>query len=62
MKNYSGKERLSMPFFFGFGLHESCGVLESCVSESMPKKYEAISCEEWIRRRVANTNVEPGAE
>lgn len=57
VKNHSGKERLSMPFFFGFGSHETCGVLESCTTEDQPAKYEPISCEEWIRLRVANTNV-----
>lgn len=55
VKNKSGKERLSMPFFFGFGLHETCGVLESCVSEDRPAKYAPISCEDWLRKRVANT-------
>ena len=41
-----------MPFFFGFGLHETCGVLSSCCSEERPAKYEEISCEEWVTRRA----------
>ena len=51
-QNYSGKERISMPFFFGFNLNESCGVLESCVGEGEEKKYDEIACEEWVQRRV----------
>ncbi|KAI0409710.1 2OG-Fe(II) oxygenase [Xylaria palmicola] len=51
-QNYSGKERISMPFFFGFNLNESCGVLDSCVAEGEEKKYGEISCEEWVQRRV----------
>lgn len=51
-RNLSGRERVSMPLFFGFGLHESCGVLESCMSEERPAKYESISCKEWVEMRV----------
>ncbi|KAI1734299.1 2OG-Fe(II) oxygenase [Xylaria scruposa] len=51
-QNYSGKERISMPFFFGFNLNESCGVLDSCVGEGEEKKYGEISCEEWVQRRA----------
>ncbi|KAI1076411.1 Clavaminate synthase-like protein [Whalleya microplaca] len=52
-QNLSGNERVSMPFFFGFNLNESCGVLDSCVAEGQEKKYEEISCIEWVRKRVA---------
>ncbi|KAF4508975.1 hypothetical protein G6O67_005291 [Ophiocordyceps sinensis] len=41
-KNWSGRERVSMPFFWGFGLHESCEVLESCLGEGGTSKYEEI--------------------
>ncbi|KAH8658250.1 hypothetical protein BX600DRAFT_468860 [Xylariales sp. PMI_506] len=51
-QNWSGKERISMPFFFGFNLNESCGVLDSCVAEGAVKKYEEISCVDWVKRRV----------
>ncbi|KAI2635408.1 2OG-Fe(II) oxygenase [Xylaria nigripes] len=51
-QNFSGKERVSMPFFFGFNLNESCGVLDSCLAEGEEKKYEEISCEEWLKKRV----------
>lgn len=52
VQNYSGKERLSMAFFFGFNLNETCEVLDSCVEEGEEPKYEAISCWEWTQRRV----------
>ncbi|KAI1330234.1 2OG-Fe(II) oxygenase [Xylariaceae sp. FL0255] len=51
-QNFSGNERISMPFFFGFNLNESCGVLDSCVKEGEEKKYSEISCEEWVHMRV----------
>lgn len=51
-QNYSGRERISMPFFFGFNLDESCGVLDCCVAEGEEKKYGEISCEEWVQRRA----------
>ncbi|KAM5343993.1 hypothetical protein ACJ41O_012530 [Fusarium nematophilum] len=50
-QNWSGRERISMPFFWGFGLHESCGVLESCVGPEGPK-YDEINCKEWVQKRV----------
>ncbi|KAF8849105.1 2OG-Fe(II) oxygenase [Acephala macrosclerotiorum] len=51
-RNLSGKERISMPLFFGFNLSETCGVLESCVDEEHPAKYEPISCQDWVERRI----------
>ncbi|KAI1202163.1 2OG-Fe(II) oxygenase [Nemania serpens] len=51
-QNRSGKERISMPFFFGFNLNESCGVLDCCVAEGEERKYGEISCEEWVQRRA----------
>ncbi|KAK4199460.1 hypothetical protein QBC40DRAFT_307427 [Triangularia verruculosa] len=50
--NNSGKERLSIAFFWGFGLHESCGVLDSVLEEGEEKKYEEIGCWEWVQRRI----------
>ncbi|KAB5518072.1 hypothetical protein GE09DRAFT_1179131 [Coniochaeta sp. 2T2.1] len=54
--NTSGKERISMPFFFGFGMHESCGVLDTCVKDGERKKYEEIGCAEWVARRLGATH------
>ncbi|KAI0874465.1 2OG-Fe(II) oxygenase [Hypoxylon argillaceum] len=51
-QNHSGRERISMPFFFGFNLNESCGVLDGCVAEGEERKYGEISCEEWVQRRA----------
>ena len=51
-KNLSGRERISMPLFFGFNLNETCGVLPSCMDEEHPAKYEPISCREWVELRV----------
>lgn len=51
-RNTSGRERVSMPFFWGFGLHESCGVVESCVGEDGVRQYEEVSCAEWVEKRV----------
>ncbi|KAK7941375.1 2OG-Fe oxygenase superfamily protein [Apiospora aurea] len=51
-QNWSGRERVSMPFFVGFNWNESCGVLDSCVAEGEEKHYEEISCSEWVKRRA----------
>ncbi|KUI52753.1 hypothetical protein VP1G_00268 [Cytospora mali] len=59
--NNSGKERISMPFFFGFNSNESCGVLDSCVGADGVRKYEEISCQDWVKRRVkAMHDTKPG--
>lgn len=51
-KNLSGRERISMPLFFGFNLNETCGVLPSCWNDENPKRYEEIGCREWVELRV----------
>ncbi|KAK8035754.1 2OG-Fe(II)oxygenase [Apiospora marii] len=51
-QNWSGRERVSMPFFVGFNWDESCGVLDSCVAEGEAKRYDEISCAEWVTRRA----------
>lgn len=53
-QNWSGKERLSIAFFVGFGLHESCGVLESCLAEGEEPKYAVISCHAWVQKRLGD--------
>jgi len=52
VQNWSGREWVSIPFFFGFNLNESCGVLDSCVGPGEDKKYDEISCVDWVRRRA----------
>lgn len=62
-QNWTGKERVSMPFFFGFGLDQSCGIVATCVPEGEKPKYEEITCGEWLERRVKYMlDVEPGDE
>ncbi|OLN87444.1 1-aminocyclopropane-1-carboxylate oxidase 2 [Colletotrichum chlorophyti] len=51
-QNMSGQERISMPFFFGFGLHESCGVIDTCIKDGEKPKYEEIGCEAWVQKRA----------
>jgi len=53
-RNFSGKERVSMPFFFGFGLGERAEVLDCCVDEERgePRRYEDVGCGEWVTRRA----------
>ncbi|KAG6017551.1 hypothetical protein E4U54_006299 [Claviceps lovelessii] len=53
-QNWSDKERVSMAFFWGFGLHETCQVLENCVAASEEKKYADVKCFDWLRKRVAD--------
>ncbi|KAI0482281.1 2OG-Fe(II) oxygenase [Xylariaceae sp. FL0804] len=45
-------ERVSMPFFFGFGRRESCAVLDGCVAPGETPRYDEISCEDWVRKRA----------
>lgn len=44
--NHAPKDRISMPFFFGFNHNAQCSVLPTCTSETNPAKYEPISCGE----------------
>ncbi|KAL9019973.1 MAG: hypothetical protein Q9185_002763 [Variospora sp. 1 TL-2023] len=53
-KNLSGRERISMPFFWGFGLHESCQVLENCLGKEGTAKYAEVRCVDWVERRLGH--------
>ncbi|KAL7793833.1 hypothetical protein V8C37DRAFT_377510 [Trichoderma ceciliae] len=46
-RNHSGKERVSIPFFWGFGLHETCSVVVDG-----EKKYEDVKCLDWVSKRI----------
>ncbi|UKZ52753.1 hypothetical protein TrVGV298_006540 [Trichoderma virens] len=46
-RNYSGKERVSIPIFWGFGMHETCSVVVGG-----EKKYEDVKCADWIMMRI----------
>ncbi|KAJ1327572.1 gibberellin-44 dioxygenase [Microdochium nivale] len=61
VQNRSGRERVSIPFFCGFNLNESCGVLDSCVGAGEVKKYEEISCVDWVRKRAKMMHTTEGA-
>ncbi|ORY58701.1 2OG-Fe(II) oxygenase [Pseudomassariella vexata] len=61
-QNWSGRERVSMPFFFGFNLNESCAVLDCCVEPGEQSRYEEVSCKEWVRRRVKDMHRTEGDE
>ncbi|KAH8669074.1 2OG-Fe(II) oxygenase superfamily protein [Xylariales sp. PMI_506] len=54
----SERERISMPFFFGFNFDAECAVLPSCVDEEHPAKYEPITCGKWRELRFGITNTE----
>ncbi|KAH8596641.1 hypothetical protein B0O99DRAFT_619513 [Bisporella sp. PMI_857] len=45
-RGLENKDRISMPFFFGFNYDAKCAVLPSCVDDEHPAKYDAISCGE----------------
>ncbi|OIW28171.1 Clavaminate synthase-like protein [Coniochaeta ligniaria NRRL 30616] len=46
-------DRYSTAFFFGFNFNEKCGVVPTCVTESMPAKYQPVTCGELIAKRLA---------
>jgi isopenicillin N synthase-like dioxygenase len=39
VRNATGKERYSIPFFFSFNMDSDMGVIPNCTSESSPAKY-----------------------
>lgn len=51
-QNWSGRERVSIGFFWGFGFHETCSVLDNCLAPGEEKKYDDINCWEWLKKRV----------
>ena len=51
-QNWSGKERISIPLFWGFGLHETYSVVDSCVRPGEEKKYEDVVSSDWLNKRV----------
>ncbi|KAL6862258.1 Clavaminate synthase-like protein [Trichoderma novae-zelandiae] len=52
-RNRSGRERVSIPFFWGFGLHETYSVVVvGGEGEEEEKRYEDVRCEEWVARRI----------
>ena len=53
--NSSGKQRYSIPFFFGVNSQEVVEVLPSCQSAENPPKYKPIKAGDYIRSRFDDT-------
>lgn len=53
--NSSGRERYSIPFFFGPSSKEMIEVLPSCQSPERPPKYQPIPAGEYIKSRFDDT-------
>lgn len=53
--NRSGKQRYSIPLFFGPNPDEEIAVLESCQSPSNPAKYEPIQAGAYVEKRINET-------
>ncbi|MEQ8965502.1 MAG: 2-oxoglutarate and iron-dependent oxygenase domain-containing protein [Azospirillaceae bacterium] len=60
--NRSGRERYSIPFFFGPNSLERVEVLPSCRSEDHPARYEAIEAGRYIESRFDDTYAHRQAE
>ncbi|MEM8731490.1 MAG: 2-oxoglutarate and iron-dependent oxygenase domain-containing protein [Pseudomonadota bacterium] len=53
--NQTGKERYSIPFFFGVDSQEIIEVLPTCQSPENPAKYKPITCGDYVRSRFDAT-------
>lgn len=53
--NATGKQRYSIPFFFGVNSQEVIEVLPSCQSPEKPPKYKPIVAADYIRSRFDDT-------
>jgi isopenicillin N synthase-like dioxygenase len=57
-KNESVGERISIPFFLGFGSKTKIETVETCVEEGgEEKRYEGVLAGEWIRQRQIDLKV-----
>lgn len=52
--NKSGRERYSIPFFFGFDRNKKLEAIPSCVSEENPMKYLVMTSGEYYHYRATN--------
>ncbi|GAA5904688.1 hypothetical protein JCM6882_008347 [Rhodosporidiobolus microsporus] len=55
--NREGKDRMSLPFFFGLDYDAMVEVLPSCVTAERPAQYEPIKAGEYVEKRLAETYV-----
>ncbi|KAG7088766.1 hypothetical protein E1B28_012732 [Marasmius oreades] len=53
--NKSGKERYSIPLFFGTNYDVMLEPIPSCVSEDFPPKYEVVTAGEYVKSRLEAT-------
>ncbi|KAF7422305.1 hypothetical protein PC9H_010461 [Pleurotus ostreatus] len=53
--NRSGRERYSIPLFFGTDYHVRLEPISSCVSPDRPSRYEVITAGEYVKSRLAAT-------
>lgn len=53
--NRSGKQRYSIPLFFGTNPDVEIAVLESCQSASNPPRYEPIQAGAYVEQRITET-------
>ncbi|KAJ7205987.1 hypothetical protein GGX14DRAFT_367612 [Mycena pura] len=53
--NRSGRERYSMPLFFGTDYDVLLEPLPGCVSADSPARYELVTAGEYVRRRLEET-------
>ncbi len=53
--NQTGKQRYSIPFFFGVNSQEVVEVLPTCQTPENPPKYKPITCGDYVRSRFDAT-------
>ncbi|KZO96847.1 2OG-Fe-II oxygenase [Calocera viscosa TUFC12733] len=53
--NRSGRERYSIPFFFGTDYDVKLEALPSCVSDDRPPRYEVVTAGEYVKGRLEET-------
>ena len=58
--NITGKERYSIPFFFGANYDAVISTLESCLTEGQTK-YEPVLAGDYVYRRLAASRIEKPA-
>ncbi|KAJ9142929.1 Oxoglutarate/iron-dependent oxygenase [Pleurostoma richardsiae] len=65
VRNATGRERYSIPFFFGFNMDASVGVLPSCTSPENPAKYPARNLYDYTagrRKKQRASHQSPGLD
>lgn len=58
--NKSGRERYSLPFFFGFDRNVKLEPIPTCVSEENPMKYPVMSSGEYYKYRALSAKATAG--